>query len=79
MYEGDLMTEEEIYHEFKTRIAKLYGVEEEDLEIKDTVTIMIEHITANENMIVELYKEAHERGMSLKEAILWVSEKLDDT
>ena len=68
---------EEIYQEFKRRIAKLYDVEDENIsDVKDTVTIMIAQILAEENKIIGLYKEAHEKGMSLKEAILWVSEQL---
>lgn len=73
-----MMFEEEIYQEFKSRIAKLYDVEDEDIsDIKDTVTIMIAQIIAQEDKIIALYKEAHEKGMDLKEAILWVAEQLE--
>ena len=72
-----MKNEEDIYQEFKRRIAKLYDVEDEDIsEIKDTVTIMIAQILAEEEKITDLYRVAYEKGMSLKEAILWVADQL---
>jgi len=79
VYEVDLMSEEEIKKEFRSRIAKLYEIDEKDLKIDYALCELIKKMIAKEEKIVELYKEAHEKGMSLKEAILWVSEQLDDT